>query len=62
MASKLNAKCDWGLLVVLVAVELNKRDLDTVTGDMMPASIQLPLVQSCSTCRPQAATSSSKII
>jgi len=40
-----DAKYDWGLLVVLIAVEMGKQQpLIELTGDSAPARVQLPLV------------------
>ena len=40
-----DAKYDWGLLVVLIAVELGKQQaFIELTGDSVPAKVQLPLV------------------
>ena len=40
-----DAKYDWGLLVVLIAVELGKQQpLTELTGESEPARVQLPLV------------------
>ena len=40
-----DAKYDWGLLVVLIAVEMGKQQPFTeLTGDSAPARVQLPLV------------------
>lgn len=40
-----DAKYDWGLLVVLLAVEMGKQQpLTELTGDSVPARVQLPLV------------------
>ena len=40
-----DAKYDWGLLVVLIAVEMGKQQpLTELTGDSAPARVHLPLV------------------
>ncbi len=40
-----HAKYDWGLLVVLIAVEMGKQQpLTELTGDSAPVKVQLPLV------------------
>ena len=40
-----DAKYNWGLLVVLIAVEMGKQQpLDKLTGNIAPARVQLPLV------------------
>ena len=40
-----DAKYDWGLLVVLIAVEMGKQSaLTELTGDSAPVRVQLPLV------------------
>ena len=40
-----DAKYDWGLLVVLIAVAMGKQQpLTELTGDSAPARVQLPLV------------------
>ena len=40
-----DAKYDWGLLVVLIAVEMGKQQpLTELTGESAPARVQLPLV------------------
>lgn len=44
-----DAKFDWGLLVVLIATELRKKNTDHITGKTDPAKVQLHLVlQTCS--------------
>ena len=37
-------KYDWGLLAVLLAVELNKADISVLTGDIEPAKVQRDLL------------------
>ncbi len=39
-----DARYDWGLLVVLIAVELGKQRVTDLTGNSVPARVQLPLV------------------
>ncbi len=39
-----DARYDWGLLVVLIAVELGKQHLADLIGNSAPARVQLPLV------------------
>ena len=40
-----DAKYDWGLLVVLIAVEMRKQQpLTELTGASAPARVQLPLI------------------
>ncbi len=39
-----DARYDWGLLVVLIAVELDKRHLADLTGNSAPTRVQLPVV------------------
>ena len=40
-----DAKYDWGLLVVLIAVEMGKQQpVIELTGKLAPARVQLPLV------------------
>ena len=40
-----DAKYDWGLLVVLISVEMGKQQPRTeLTGDSAPARVQIPLV------------------
>ena len=40
-----DAKYDWGLLAVLIAVEMGKQQpLTELAGDSAPARVQLPLV------------------
>ena len=39
-----DAKYDWGLLVVLIAVELGKRHIEDLTGGTEPAKVQLSLL------------------
>ena len=39
-----DAKFDWGLLVVLIAAELRKKNTDHITGNTVPAKVQLHLV------------------
>ena len=41
---KANANYDWGLLVVLTAVELDTQRVADLTGDSTPAQVQLPSV------------------
>ena len=38
------AKYDWGLLVVLIAVELGKQRIEDLTGGTEPIKVQLSLV------------------
>ena len=39
-----DAKYDWGLLVVVIAAELRKKNTDHITGHTEPAKVQLHLV------------------
>ncbi|DBA78858.1 TPA: hypothetical protein ACH3X1_008745 [Trebouxia sp. C0004] len=39
-----DARYDWGLLVVLIAVELGKQHLADLTGKLRAGMVQLPLV------------------
>lgn len=39
-----DAKFDWGLLVVLIAAELHKKNSDHITGNTIPAKVQRHLV------------------
>ena len=44
MGQQADAKYDWGLLVVLIAVELDKQQFANLGGNSVPARVQLPLV------------------
>jgi len=44
MGQQADAKYDWGLLVVLIAVELGKQHLADLSGNSVPARVQRPLV------------------
>ena len=40
-----DAQCDWGMLLILVAVEMGKQQpLAELTGNLASARVQLPLV------------------
>lgn len=39
-----DAKFDWGLLMVVIAAELRKKNTDRITGNTVPAKVQLHLV------------------
>jgi hypothetical protein len=41
---KADPKYDWGLLVVLIAVELDKAGYQKLTGNSDPAKVQLDMV------------------